>query len=79
MKVEIKGKVYKIKEIAILRLQGLLLIALGYLCYKTDNNGAAFFFDIFGGLMLFPNIGIINRWLYKLALKIVRYKRRKEL
>lgn len=79
MKIKYKGRIYKVKENVIIRIQGILLISLGVLCYKTDSDGAALFFYILGGLMLFPNIGIVNRLLYKLALKVVRYERRKGL
>lgn len=74
MKLRLNGKVYKVKQIVWIRLQGIALILLGCLCYGCAD-GAALFFWGFGGLMLCPDIGKFNRLIYNAAKRIVRIGR----
>ena len=52
MRLIINGKSYRLKENIKIRLQGIALFVLGFLCYKTDADGAAVFMWILGTLMM---------------------------
>lgn len=56
MRLIINGKSYRLKENIKIRIQGIELLVLGFLCYKTDADGAAVFMWLLGVLMLFGKI-----------------------
>lgn len=56
MRFIINGKVYRLKKNVEMRLQGIALLALGFLCYKVDADGASVFMWLLGVLMLFGKI-----------------------
>lgn len=56
MRFIINGKKYKLRENVKIRIQGIELLVLGFLCYKTDADGAAVFMWLLGVLMLFGKI-----------------------
>lgn len=51
MRLIINGKKYRLRENVKIRIQGIALLVLGFLCYKTDADGAAVFMWILGTLM----------------------------
>ena len=71
MRFVINGKTYKLKEKVIIKIQGIVLLALGIICHKAEIDGAALFFWFYGGIMLLPNV---NSILYRIARKIVKHK-----
>lgn len=72
MRVHYQGKSYRLKNSVVIRLQGIALVGIGILCHIAESDGAAFFMWFMAGLMLFPNIGKINRLLLGVAKAIVR-------
>ena len=72
MRLRIDGKFYRVKPSVRIRIQGMVLLALGILSWKIAAYDIAIFFMFFGGLMVLPNIGKINLLIYKIAKKIVR-------
>lgn len=52
MRFIINGKKYKLRENVKIRIQGIALLVLGFLCYKTDADGAAVFMWVLGALMM---------------------------
>lgn len=56
MRLIINGKKYKLRENVKIRIQGIALLILGFLCYKTDADGAAVFMWFIGAVMLFGEI-----------------------
>lgn len=51
MRFIINGKKYRLRENVKIRIQGIALLVLGFLCCKTDADGAAVFMWILGTLM----------------------------
>lgn len=56
MRFIINGKKYRLRENVKIRIQGITLLVLGFLCYKTDADGAAVFMWFWGAVMLFGKI-----------------------
>ena len=56
MRFIINGKKYRLRENVKIRIQGIELLVLGFLCYKTDADGAAVFMWFLGTLMTFGTI-----------------------
>ena len=56
MRFIINGKKYRLRENVKIRIQGITLLVLGFLCYKTDADGAAVFMWFWGTVMLFGKI-----------------------
>ena len=56
MRVIINGRKYRLRTSVLIRLQALALLALAAVSYKAGANGAAVFFTILGGAMLFGKI-----------------------
>ncbi len=75
MRLQIGGKLYNIRQSITIRGQGIILLMLGLLSWKIQAYETAIFFIFFGTLMSFPNVGKINRLIYKAAKKIVRHGR----
>lgn len=69
----------KLRKAAIIKMQGVALIILGLVCHKMQSDGAALFMWLLGVTMLLANAKIINKIIYRAALKIVRSERRKML
>ena len=51
MRFIINGKKYRLRENVKIHIQGIELLVLGFLCYKTDADGAAVFMWFLGTLM----------------------------
>lgn len=64
---------YHLKKNIAIRLQGIALVFLGLLCHKTDADCAALFAWFYGGLMLMPDFGKINRGIYWIAYGIIAH------
>lgn len=71
MRFVINGKTYKLREEVVIRIQGIVLLALGIICHKAEIDGAALFFWFYGAIMILPNV---NNILYRIARKIVKHK-----
>ena len=56
MRIIINGKIYKLRKEVIVKLEGIILILLGLMCYKLDADGAAFFAWCCGAVMLLGRI-----------------------
>ena len=56
MRLEINGRKYRLRTSVLIRLQGLALLALAAVSFKAGADGAAVFFMILGGVMLFGKI-----------------------
>jgi hypothetical protein len=56
MRFIINGKKYRLRENVKIRIQGIELLVLGFLCYKTDADGAAVFMWFLGTLMTFGTV-----------------------
>ena len=56
MRVIINGRKYRLRTSVLIRLEGLALLALAVVSFKADIDGAAVFFTILGGAMLFGKI-----------------------
>ena len=72
MRLLIGGKSYSVKQSVRIRGQGIMLLLLGLLSWKIRAYEIAIFFMFLGCLMLTPDVGKINRIVYKTAKKIVR-------
>ena len=69
----------KLRKEAIIKMQGVVLIILGLICHSIHSDGAALFMWLLGATMLVSNTKIINKIIYRTALKIVHSERRKML
>ena len=76
--MKINWKRYKIKDSVIIRLQGICLLLLAYLCYKVKADEVMFIFLLLGMLMVCPDLRRINRCILWIAKKIVRQGHRRE-
>lgn len=56
MRLIINGKIYRLRENIIIRMQGIALLMLGILCHKASADGAAVFMWLLGVVMLFGKI-----------------------
>ena len=56
MRVIINGRKYRLRTSVLIRLEGLALLALAAVSFKAGADGAAVFFMILGGAMLFGKI-----------------------
>lgn len=54
MKFKINGRRYRLKDSIKIKLDGLMLIFMAYLCTRTDAGGAAFFMGVIGICFLLP-------------------------
>ena len=72
MRLRIGGKFYSVKQSVRIRGQGIMLLLLGLLSWKIRVYETAIFFFFLGCLMLLPNVGKLNRFIYKAAKKVVR-------
>lgn len=71
-------KRYHLKKTFLLRLQGVILLLLGYASHNLNADDAALFFALFGCIMVFSNIEFISRGIYKLSKNIYRRGRWRE-
>lgn len=76
--MRINGKYYKVKDNVLTHMQGIILLALAYMCYHVGADEAGLVFAFMGILMACPYIGKINRCLLWIAKKIVRQGHRRE-
>lgn len=56
MRLIINGKIYRLRENIIIRMQSIALLMLGILCHKASADGAAVFMWLLGVVMLFGKI-----------------------
>ena len=56
MRIIINGRKYRLRTSVLIRLQALALLALAVASFKAGADGAAVFFTILGGAMLFGKI-----------------------
>lgn len=78
MLIKIQGKYYSVKKSVLTRLQGITLLIIAYSCYKIEVYEVALIFFLMGFVMVCPQTGILNHFIYWIAKKIVRQGHRRE-
>lgn len=78
MLIKIQGRYYSFKKSVLTRLRGIALLILTYLCYKAEAYEVALIFLLMGAVMVCPQTGILNHFIYWMAKKIVRQGHRRE-
>ena len=56
MRLIINGKIYRLRENIIIRMQGIILLFMTFVCYRAEIDGVALFVGLCGVALTFGKI-----------------------